>query len=169
MLGESVSGNGCGFAQSVCLTELVLPGRRGRRPLRRRRSVVRGSDRCAGQSLSLACRKRHPPPLGEEQRARPEAGRPPLRCANRIPFSKNQNSRLKTQDSKLKTQDSRLKTQDSKLKTQNSKLKSQNSLCAGWRKSPGAEGGFCRSMPNLRFPLAFPRTLPYNAPRTRDF
>ena len=71
------------------------------------------------------------PPLGEKQRARPEAGRPPPRCANRIPFSKTpkpktQDSKLKTQDSKPKTQDSRLKTQDSKLKTQDSKLKTQN-------------------------------------------
>ena len=115
--------SGCGFAQSVCLTELVLPGRRGRRPLRRRRSFVRGSDRCAGQSLSLTCRKRDPPPLGEKQRARPEAGRPPLRCANRIPFSKNQNPKPKTQDSKPKTQNPKLKTQNPRLKTQNSKLK----------------------------------------------
>ena len=67
------------------------------------------------------------PPLGEKQRARPEAGRPPLRCANRIPFSKTQSPKLKTQNPKLKTQNPKLKTQDSKPKTQNSRLKTQNS------------------------------------------
>lgn len=29
--------------------------------------MEQGSDGCAGQSFSLICRKRHPPPLGEEQ------------------------------------------------------------------------------------------------------